>query len=466
MLQKTLLMSIKKSRKEIKKMQKKKVMAILLSTAIAASTFIGCGTDKAKDYKDTDTVMFIDKDNKIDYATACTYTRMMQAETYSYMQSMLQRFNSSATDVDMWSQSLEDTDEDSKKYKTYGEQFKGNILDALASLLQDKFYDSKEYEYKTYGEQFKGNILDALASLLLDKLYGSKEYEVTFTDDDKKECESVADEFIEKMSKDDLKAMHASKKTMMNVLELMTYETRVKNAIESDVDTKVSDDEAGQSTFSYVEIKKKDAKKKEKKIKSLIKKVEAGTDISTAASDAGFTAQSVTFTTADPEYDEYGKEMLKKVSKMKDGECDSYKDAKGNTIILYMQSVNDQSATETKKDDIISDRKDKAYEDKLDEWKDKKKVTINKDAWNSIKTDKNEVFQRMETEENSSDSDGSTGTTVANSNDSDTSVSVSSSDTDSEDPNKSNSGDSGNTQKKDSNNNSTDTKDTKTEEEK
>lgn len=443
-------------------MQKKKVMAILLSTAIAASTFIGCGTDKPKDYKDTDTVMFIDKDNKIDYATACTYTRMMQAETYSYMQSMLQRFNSSAADVDMWSQSLEDTDEDSKKYKTYGEQFRGNILDALASLLQDKLYDSKEYEYKTYGEQFKGNILDALASLLLDKLYGSKEYEVTFTDDDKKECESVADEFIEKMSKDDLKAMHASKKTMMNVLELMTYEARVKNAIESDVDTKVSDDEAGQSTFSYVEIKKKDAKKKEKKIKSLIKKVEAGTDISTAASDAGFTAQSVTFTTADPEYDEYGKEMLKKVSKMKDGECDSYKDAKGNTIILYMQSVNDQSATETKKDDIISDRKDKAYEDKLDEWKDKKKVTINKDAWNSIKTDKNEVFQRMETEENSSDSDDSTGTTVANSNDSDTSVRVSSSDTDSEDPNKSNSGDSGNTQKKDSNNNSTDTKDTKT----
>lgn len=416
-------------------MQKKKVMAILLSTAIAASTFIGCGTDKAKDYKDTDTVMFIDKDNKIDYATACTYTRMMQAETYSYMQSMLQRFNSSAVDVDMWSQSLEDTDEDSKKYKTYGEQFKGNTLDSLKSLL-------------------------------LDKLYGSKEYEVTFTDDDKKECESVADEFIEKMSKDDLKAMHASKKTMMNVLELMTYETRVKNAIESDVDTKVSDDEAGQSTFSYVEIKKKDAKKKEKKIKSLIKKVEAGTDISAAASDAGFTAQSVTFTTADPEYDEYGKEMLKKVSKMKDGECDSYKDAKGNTIILYMQSVNDQSATETKKDDIISDRKDKAYEDKLDEWKDKKKVTINKDAWNSIKTDKNEVFQRMETEENSSDSDDSTGTTVANSDDSDTSVSVSSSDTDSEDSDKSNSSDSGNTQKKDSNNNSTDTKDTKTEEEK
>lgn len=412
-------------------MQKKKVMAILLSTAIAASTFIGCGADKAKDYKDADTVMFIDKDNKIDYATACTYTRMMQAETYSYMQSMLQRFNSSAVDVDMWLQSLEDTDEDSKKYKTYGEQFKGNTLDSLKSLL-------------------------------LDKLYGSKEYEVTFTDDDKKECESVADEFIEKMSKDDLKAMHASKKTMMNVLELMTYETRVKNAIESDVDTKVSDDEAGQSTFSYVEIKKKDAKKKEKKIKSLIKKVEAGTDISAAASDAGFTAQSVTFTTADPEYDEYGKEMLKKVSKMKDGECDSYKDAKGNTIILYMQSVNDQSATETKKDDIISDRKDKAYEDKLDEWKDKKKVTINKDAWNSIKTDKNEVFQRMETEENSSDSDDSTGTTVANSDDSDTSVSVSSSDTDSEDPNKSNSSDSGNTQKKDSNNNSTDTKDTKT----
>lgn len=417
-------------------MQKKKVMAILLSTAIAASTFIGCGADKVKDYKDTDTVMFIDKDNKIDYATACTYTRMMQAETYSYMQSMLQRFNSSAADVDMWSQSLEDTDEDSKKYKTYGEQFKGNTLDSLKSLL-------------------------------LDKLYGSKEYEVTFTDDDKKKCESVADEFIEKMSKDDLKAMHASKKTMMNVLELMTYETRVKNAIESDVDTKVSDDEAGQSTFSYVEIKKKDAKKKEKKIKSLIKKVEAGTDISTAASNAGFTAQSVTFTTADPEYDEYGKEMLKRVSKMKDGECDSYKDAKGNTIILYMQNVNDESATETKKDDIISDRKDKAYDDKLDEWKDKKKITVNKDAWNSIKTDKNEVFQRTETEENSNDSsDSSDGTTVVSNDDSDASVSVSTSDADEDSSD--NTSDGSETTEEDFNadSDSTDTNNTKTEEEK
>lgn len=417
-------------------MQKKKVMAVLLSAAIAASVFTGCGTDKTKDYKNTDTVMFIDKNNKIDYATACTYTRMMQAETYSYMQSMLQRFNSSAADVDMWSQSLEDTDEDSKKYKTYGEQFKGNTLDSLKSLL-------------------------------LDKLYGSKEYEVTFTDDDKKKCESVADEFIEKMSKDDLKAMHASKKTMMNVLELMTYETRVKNAIESDVDTKVSDDEAGQSTFSYVEIKKKDAKKKEKKIKSLIKKVEAGTDISTTASNAGFTAQSVTFTTADPEYDEYGKEMLKRVSKMKDGECDSYKDAKGNTIILYMQNVNDESATETKKDDVISDRKDKAYDDKLDEWKDKKKITVNKDAWNSIKTDKNEVFQRMETEENSNDSsDSSDGTTVVSNDDSDASVSVSTSDADEDSSD--NTSDGSETTEEDFNadSDSTDTNNTKTEEEK
>lgn len=417
-------------------MQKKKVMAVLLSAVIAASVFTGCGTDKTKDYKNTDTVMFIDKNNKIDYATACTYTRMMQAETYSYMQSMLQQFNSSATDVDMWSQSLEDTDKDSKKYKTYGEQFKGNTLDSLESLL-------------------------------LDKMYGSEEYDITFTDDDKKECESVADEFIEKMSKDDLKAMHTNKKTMMNVLELMTYEARVKDAIESGVDTEVSDDEAGQSTFSYVEIKKKDAKKKEKEIKSLIKEVKAGTDISTAASDAGFTVQSVTFTTADPEYDEYGKEMLKRVSKMKDGECDSYKDAKGNTIILYMQNVNDESATETKKDDIISDRKDKAYDDKLDEWKDKKKITVNKDAWNSIKTDKNEVFQRMETEENSNDSsDSSDGTTVVSSDDSDTSVSVSTSDAD-EDSSDSTSDDSETTEEDfNADSDSTDTNNTKTEEEK
>lgn len=152
---------------------------------------------------------------------------------------------------------------------------------------------------------------------------------------------------------------------------------------------------------------------------------------------------------------------------MKDGECDSYKDAKGNTIILYMQNVNDESATETKKDDIISDRKDKAYDDKLDEWKDKKKITVNKDAWNSIKTDKNEVFQRMETEENSNDSsDSSDGTTVVSNDDSDASVSVSTSDADEDSSD--NTSDGSETTEEDFNadSDSTDTNNTKTEEEK
>lgn len=373
------------SKRRVKKLGITALAAVLM---VSMAGMTGCKKEETKEYKDTDTVMSVKDDNgdkyKIDYATACTYVRIMQAEAYSYMQSMAQQSGGNAPD-DIWAEEMTDS-EDSK--------------------------------YNTYGEQFKGESLDTLETMLLSEVYSDK-YNVDFTDEDQTKCEEVARDFIENNDVDSVEAMHADEESVENVLRLWTIEDRVRTAIIKDVDTDVSDDEAGQTTFNYATIYKDDNDDPEKTASDLIDAVKESGDFDTAASDAGLTAQSVSFTTSDPEYDDYDKTMLEKAAVLKDGECDSYVNDDGNTIVLYMKATKDESATETKKDTIISQRRTDLYEETVDGWKDEFKVNVNKKAWDSIKTDKNEVF----TEKN----DDSSSTTV-NSGDNSTTVNVSSSD--------------------------------------
>ena len=65
-----------------------------------------------------------------------------------------------------------------------------------------------------------------------------------------------------------------------------------------------------------------------------------------------------------------------------------------------MKAVNDKEATESHKDSVISQRKSDLYEDTVDGWKDDSQVIVNKMAWDSIKTDKNEVFTEKQTDDN------------------------------------------------------------------
>lgn len=368
-------------------MKKLQVLALLL-TACSMFTMTGCGKAKEnKEYKDNYVIAKVNEDVKVDYATAYAYLRMLQAEAYSYTQSMLSSNNATADKI--WSNALND-----------------------------------DSGYATFGEQFKGESLDSLKEMMLCQVH-SDDYEVSFSDEDEKSCSETVSKFIKNMDENSLKAMHADEDSISNVLKLLTVEERVKNKIEADIDTEVSNDEAGQSTFSYIKITKKDNKNPDKIAKKIIKNTKNGTDFSTAASDEGFTAEDVSFTTTIPEYEEYGKEMLKQALGMKDGDCDSYTDSNKNVIVMYMKAVNDSDATETKKNEIIEKRKTDAYDDVIKNWEKEDEVDIDKKAWESITVDDNTVFK---TKDSNSDSSDGNGETVLDSGNSSVAVSASLSD--------------------------------------
>lgn len=348
-------------------MKKIKKLGITALAAVLVVSAAGCGKKEEKVYKNSDIVMSVKDKNgdklKIDYATACTYLRIMQAEAYSYMSSLSSQSNAGASD-DVWSEAVPGDDA----------------------------------EYDTYGEQFKGESLDTLKTMILSEV-NQDEYDVEFTDEDQEKCDEVAKKFMQDNSDQSAEAMHASEESVSNVLRLWTIEERVRAQIIKEADTEVTDEEAGQTTFNYAIVYKKEVDDPEKKAKELVDAMKDSTDFETAASNAKLTAQTVTFTTNDPEYDDYDKTMIENAEKLKDGECDTYENKDGNIVVLYMKAVNDEEATKSQKDSIISQRKSDLYEDTIDGWKDDSQVIVNKKAWKSIKTDKNEVFTEKQTDD-------------------------------------------------------------------
>lgn len=347
----------------------RKFNIIAAITILSASMLTGCGKE-IKEYNDSYIVASVKNgDSKLDYATASTYLRIMQAQTYDYVQNQLKEEKTTSDDI--WNSPL--SKDDDSKYNTYGEQFKGEALSDLETMLI-----SEER---------------------------SEDYNVKFTDNDEKKCDEIADTFIEKTGADAVGAMHASKESVVNMLKLMTYESRVKEKIQEKADLNIDEDEYNQTTFSYTTVYKDSFEDVEKTAKNITETYEKDNDFDAAVATEGLTAESVTFTTKKPEYKEIGlgKTIIKNSLKLKDGECSSYEDKDGNIVILYMKAVKDESESNSKKSELENQKKSDYYNDTIKKLKKDTKIKVDEDAWDSIKVSKKEIYTSMKDADNDAD---------------------------------------------------------------
>ena len=353
-------------------MRKFNIIAIV--TALAASTLAGCGPANTKIDFDPDHIIasIKDSDVKLDYATANTYVRIMQAETYDYAQGVMEEDETPSDDI--WSEVL--TEKTEKGYQTYGKVFKDETLDNLKTMLV-----SEEH---------------------------MDDYNITFTDDEQERWNTVADDFVEKTDDAALEAMHADKTSIVNTLRLMAIQDRVKTKVKKEADVTVDDTDIQQTTFSYTTVYKDsfdDPEQTAKDIKSAFEKSE-DKDFSAAVSEQGITSSDVTITTNDPDYDEIGldKDLVDEIMKLNDGECGYYTDENGNIEVFYMTAKNDKDATDTKRSSKEEEEKTEYYNDTIEEWKDAAEFEIDKKAWNSIKVNKNAIYTELH-ENDTEDSD-------------------------------------------------------------
>ena len=265
---------------------------------------------------------------------------------------------------------------------------------------------------KTYGEQAVEQSLKDVELMYIMKEKAA-DYKVEITDDDEQKIAEAAAAFMEANSEDTIQELAVSEDQVKTYLELQTYKSRMHDPIIADVDKNVSDEEAQQSSFTYVSISTADLsddevkQKKEDAQKILDDLNAAGADgdfneIAKAVDDS-YSAVSGTFAAnEDAQKDEdsdssssstYPDEVMKVLRTLKDGEIGpDVIETDSAYYVVRLDKVNDEEATETKKESIISTRESNLYKETTEKWLDDADVKVENKVLKTLKVTDNHKF--------------------------------------------------------------------------
>lgn len=371
-----------------------RIACVILASAVAAGSLSGCGK-----LDGTQTVATVDGE-KVTLGMANYIVRDQQAMTESYYQMMSQSYGMDMSSMGIWDEKAEDG-------RTYGETAKDDVMDTIRTL----------YAMKNHAE----------------------DYDVTISEEEKAKIQEAAKTFMEDNDAETLAKLAVSETDMVTYLELLTYREKLHDPMVADVNKEVSDEEAGQSTVSVVKVstagtekdedgntielteEEKEAKKEQ--AQQVLDKVKASENV--AEADMSALAQEVeeslyaytpSFTTAGSEEDTLDQKVIDAVASLKDGELvQEVVEGTDGYYVVRLDKKNDEEATENKKESIISEREQEAYDKLVEEWTEEAEIKVEENVWKKVKVTDSVSFQYKpaetsdtESEEDAADTDEDT----------------------------------------------------------
>ena len=251
-------------------------------------------------------------------------------------------------------------------------------------------WDTEAEEGKTYGEQLVEQALEDVELMYIMKEKAA-DYDVELTDDDEKAIEEAAASFMEANSDEAIADLAVTEDQVKTFLELETYKQRIHDPIIADVDKDVSDEEAQQSSFSYVSIstadlsddeikqKKEDAQKIQDELTKdpegdfdeIAKSVDDSYSSLDGTIDANDTSDEEDSEDEDSEEDSstYPDEVIKVLRTLDDGEvAPDVIETDTAYYVVKLNQKNDEEATETKKESFISTSEQDLYTETTAKW--------------------------------------------------------------------------------------------------
>lgn len=349
----------------------KKTAVVAMAGIMAAGMLTGCGEKKLDGSK---TVATVDG-TKIPLGVVSLSVREGQMQTEAMYRSYM-----GGSDFDIW-------DTEAEKGKTYGEQ-------AVEESLKDV-----ELMY----------IMKAKAA----------DYDVELTDEDEKAIAEAAASFMEANSEETIADLAVTEDQVKAYLELQTYKQKIHDPIIADVDKNVSDEEAQQSSFEYVSVSTADLsddeiKEKKEDAQKILDglKADPDGDFSEIAKsvDDSYSSLSGTFDanetsededTDDEDADEdsssysgtYPEEVIDVLRTLDDGEVASdIIETDTAYYVVKLDKKDDEEATETKKESIISTREQTLYTDTTEKWLDDADIKEEKKVLKTLKVTDNHKY--------------------------------------------------------------------------
>ena len=325
---------------------KKRVTALGLAGMLAVTGLTGCGS------MNNDDVVATVGESEIKLGVANFYARMQQAQYETYYAGMM-----GTTGEELW---------------------------------------AKETDGKTYEQSVKSDMIKSLENMYILEQHAS-EYDVVLSEDEKKAIDKAAEEFDENNALEDKEAVSGYNKYVKKVLELITIQSKMEDAMTADVDTEVSDDEAAQKAMKYVfysytkdendststmsETEKTEVKKKATDFAEKLKNSDTK-DIDAVASEAGMEVQTATF---DSESTSPNADLVKAADTLTaEGDVIDAIETDSGIYVAKVTSFLDRTATDAKKQSIVEERKKDQYDDLLKKWRKKTDINLNKRVWKKV----------------------------------------------------------------------------------
>ena len=391
-----------------------KVICGVLTAAMAATGLTACGDSTVVD--GTQTALVIN-DEEINLGKANFMLRYQQATMASYYETM------------------------------------SSMLGQEYSLSFDALSDESDEDSPTVGENLKEDALTSIEQAFLMRQHAS-EYDVALTDEEVQGAKDAAAAFVEDNDAETLTKLGVTQEDIEDVMQVYAIQSKMYDPMIADVDTEVSDEEAQQSSISYVQVSTEgtqtdengetveltDEEKAEKKeiAQTFLDRLNASEDPATAdfsdlrteindelnaqrraeeaAADTAedgtdgaedstdeiyLTASETTFGADDEDLDEALKEAAQTLS---DGQVYAEViEGENAYYVVRMNSVLDREATDSQKETIVQERQAEAYSNQLDTWVEESDISV-KRAWNKLEvTDYDLYTMTVDTSEESTD---------------------------------------------------------------
>ena len=328
----------------MKRIAKNTTVAVLAGV-MAIGMLSGCGSKSIDGEK---TVATVDG-TAIPMGVVSLYARESQAQTVA----MYQSFMGSASNI--WSQVV-----DEKSGKTYGEQ------------AAEQFMEQVELMY-----------------IMKEK---AADYDVEVTSDDETAIAEAAAQFMKDNDEDTLKELAVSEEQVKTLLELETYRQRIYEPIRNEADVDITDEEAQQSSFSYVSISisgddlsEDDITARKEQAQEILDKMKedptADMGETAKAVDESYSGLTGTIFANDSDDEDisnsYDDAVVEALRTLKDGEVyGELVETDSSVYILRMDKVNDEDATASKKESLENTKRSNYYTETTQKWLDDAEITV------------------------------------------------------------------------------------------
>ena len=321
---------------------KKRAVILLLAGLLAAGSLIGCGS-----LEDSDVVATVN-DTDITAGVANFLARYTQAQ-----------------------------------YETY-----------YAGYMGDDMWSGEGEDGETYQDTVKDSILESLENMYLMEQH-MDEYEVSLSDEEKNAIKEAASEFDSANGLSEKEKVSGSTDNVERVLELLTIQKKVQDAIEAGADTEVSDEEAAQKSMQYVvfpftttdeegnSVDLTDEEKEE--LKATAESFAAGAagaaDFAAYAAQQGQTSQDATF---DGETTTLPTQLVEAADALGEGETTGLVEGDNGYYVARVTSLLDREATDAKKQEIVSQRQQELLDDTIDGWREDADIEVHEKVWDKV----------------------------------------------------------------------------------